>query len=215
MKTPLENLTDALENEAYISIGIIEDLYSTPKIRLIAEDRYVDAFDLEDMRNEETNELPEVETEFREIPLKLERGDKGELTQTQDEKFFTLKESDFPWEGIISIKGQSIVASSEILDRQTTLEMANLVIPLLSAPYEIVGKAVKQIIKMYDKDPADWLPESWINPEQTSMFVKAPGPEGATETPPGTEGAETVVPTSDVTSPGGAAEQIMKSISGQ
>ena len=35
LKTPLENLTDALEIEAYITLSIIEDLYSVPKIKLL------------------------------------------------------------------------------------------------------------------------------------------------------------------------------------
>lgn len=213
LKTPLENLTEALEMEAYISIGIIEDLYSTPKIRLIAEDRYVDAFELEDLRDPESGDMPEHEIEYREVPMNLERDKDGKMSQSDKESFFTMKEEDFPWEGVISIKGQSIIATSELIERQTTLEMANLIIPLLTSPVEIVGKTVKEIIKLYDKDPQDWLPDTWLNPEQNSLFTKiAQGGAGGEEVPPGGGGAETVIPPSDISGPMGPGEKLNNSL---
>jgi hypothetical protein len=70
---------------------------------------------------------------------------------------------------MIKIRGESVVAESELLDRMTTTEMANLIIPLLMQPPEIVKKPVIEILKVYKKDPKDWVPDSWLQ-EQNQLF---------------------------------------------
>ena len=175
MKTPLENITDALESDAYISIGIIEDLYAVPKIKLIADDKYIQPFEIEQYEREDGEQLTEgrdYEREFKEIPLNIERSDSGEITQSDKQSFFKLKEDDFPWEGVIKIKGQSIIANSELLDRTTTVELANLVVPLFQMPREIAEKPAREVIKAYNKEPDDWFPDAWLQPP-------APAPETA------------------------------------
>ncbi len=174
MKTPLENITDALEVEAYISLGIIEDLYSVPKIKLLAEDRFIEPFEIDNYETSDGQPLVEgrdYEKQYREPSLAIKRNeDTGVISKTQTKTFFKLKpEEDFPWDGIIKITGQSIIANSELLDRTTTVEMANLVVPLFSAPREIAEKPAREIIKAYNKDPEDWLPDAWLQPAQNSQ----------------------------------------------
>jgi len=171
LKTPLENITDALEIDAYISIGIMEDLYSIPTIKLIAEDRYIEPIELQQLTDENNQfgspgEAPEIEQKFRELPLKLERGNDGKVQKTKDNNFFELKPDDMTWEGMISIKAQSIVANSELLERVSTVEMANLLIPMFQMPPDIAIKPAKEILRTYDKDPEDWLPDAWLQPQQ-------------------------------------------------
>jgi hypothetical protein len=168
LKTPLENLTDALETEAYITLSIIEDLYSIPKIKLLAEDRYIDAVDLESMKDKQ-GELPEYVEEYRELPTNLNISNEGSITKSNKQSFISLRPELLPWEGMIKIRGESVVAESELLDRMTTTEMANLIIPLLMQPPEIVKKPVIEILKVYKKDPKDWVPDSWLQ-EQNQLF---------------------------------------------
>ena len=176
MKTPLENITHALEIDGYISAGIIEDLYSVPKIKLLANDLYIQPFELDKFETEDGERLQEGQhfvTEFREVPLNIERDEEtGDTKKTEAKTFFKLKEDDFPWEGVIKIKGQSIIADSELLERTTTVEMANLVVPLFQMPREISEKPAREIIKAYNKDPEDWVPEAWMTPA-----VEATAPE--------------------------------------
>lgn len=173
LKTPLENITDALETEAYITVSIIEDLYSIPRIKAVAEDRYIDPIE------KESN--PEMETieELREVPLSLEQDKQGNIVKTDKEQFFKLAPDLLPWEGVIEINGQSILADSELLERTTTLEMANALIPLLSGNPQITMKPAKEIVKAYNKDPQDWLPDQWLNPSPTAnLFASIGQPEG-------------------------------------
>lgn len=202
LKTPLENLTDALTVEAYITISIIEDLYSVPKIKLLAEDRYIDAAELEGMVDEEGN-LPQYEEEHREIPLNVDINNEGLFQKSNEEKFITLKPEWLPWEGMITVRGESIIADSELLDRTTTLEMSNLIIPLLAQPPEMVKKPAIEILKVYKKDPKDWLPDSWLQ-EAKPLFTPQDGIVPGQKPPPmdgGILSPETVVPPSEVAGP--------------
>ena len=198
LKTPLENLTDALTTDAYITVSIIEDLYSIPKIKLIAEDRYIELSDLQGLADEEGN-LPQYNEEFREIPLNVKKDNEG-FSFSEEEQFVSLKPENLPWEGAIRVNGESMIADSELLDRTTTLEMANMIIPLLAQPPEIALKPATEIIKVYKKDPKDWLPDAWSKPPQP-MFQPTQGqmppesnPEGMTPPPQ----ADTVLPESQV-----------------
>ena len=167
MKTPLENITDGLTRDAYISIGIFEDLYAVPKIKLIAEDRFIEPFELEQYQREDGGELIEgedFETEFREVTSNLEKNDDGLIQQTEKMNFFRISPEDVVWEGIVSVNGQSIVANSELLDRVTTVELANIIVPLFAGDPSIGMKPAKQILKKYNEDPNDWLPDHWLNP---------------------------------------------------
>lgn len=218
MKTPLENITHALELDAYISCGIIEDLYSVAKIKLIAEDRYIQPFELNKYETEDGGQLEEgvhYESEYKEVPLNLERDEAtGEVKKSEAKNFFTLKEDDFPWEGVIIVKGQSIIADSELLERTTTVEMANLVVPLFQMPREISEKPAREIIKSYNKDPEDWIPDAWMVPAQPApaagnpMFVDAAA-AGEEKPIDNTQGLDKVVPNTDANS---AAANLISSI---
>jgi len=173
MKTPLEHITDALEVDAYLSCGIIEDLYSVSKIKLLVNEKYIEPFMIDLYEREDGESLMEGRDyvkEFKEVSLPLERTEQGSFKEVEEKQFFNLKPEDFPWEGVIKIKGQSIIANSEILERTTTTELATLVVPLFSGDPAITEKPAREILKAYDKDPEDWLPEHWINP---------PAPAGA------------------------------------
>lgn len=180
MKTPLENLTDALETDAYISISIIEDLYSVPKIRLLIDDKLIQPFEIDMYENQDGEPLQlghDYEEEFREVPLNLSVGNDGEIMQSDSKQFIRMREDFFPWEGVVKIKGQSVIANSELLERVTINEMTTILVPLFQMAPEIAMKPATQIVKAYDKDPEEWLPDAWLNPPEavatpeTQLFV--------------------------------------------
>ena len=222
LKTPLENVTDALEQDAYLTISIMEDLYSVPTIKLIAEDRYIEATELAEMLEDEEFDVSNVEQEFREFPMSLEEDGEGNIVETDEEGFFTLKPEHVSWRGTIKIKGQSIIANSELLERVSTVEMSNLLIPLFQLPPQLMEKSAREIIKAYDKDPEDWLPELWMQkPEEENplekLFVDAgAGAEGDPTAEGGGEpvgaGANTLIPKSETNTPSSAFSNIRNSI---
>ena len=160
LKTPLENICDALELEAYVTIALIEETYSVSQVEQVAEEGNVESY---------------TQAQTREIPLNLEKDKDGNYVTTDEQKFMQIDTADLAWEGQIVVRAQSIIANSELLDRQTTLEMTNMLIPLLGQPPELVGKIAKELIKMYDKEPKDWLPDMFLNPAPPPGMPPAEG----------------------------------------
>ncbi len=186
MKIPLEHITDALEQDAYISLGIIEDLYSVPKIKLLVQDKYIEPFEIDQYETEDGEELMEgrdYTTEYREVPLNLERDEEGVINPTESVQFFQLKPEEIPWEGVVKIKGQSIIADSELLERTTVVELSNLIVPMFSMPREIAEKPAREVIKAYNRDPEDWFPDMWLIPPDEMAAMQQQGAEGEEQSP--------------------------------
>lgn len=181
LKTPLENLTDALEIEAYITCGLIDDLYSVPKIKLLAEDRFVEPFELELQQLEALKgglPEPQYEEQYREMPLAIQQETQdGKYVKSEEENFIELLPDDLDWEGTIKIKAMSIIADSELLERTTISELAGILTPMLAMPPELALKPATEIVKGYNRDPKEWLPDVWINPQPQIPTPGLPGTE--------------------------------------
>uniref|UniRef100_A0A7V3N5V9 Portal protein n=1 Tax=candidate division CPR3 bacterium TaxID=2268181 RepID=A0A7V3N5V9_UNCC3 len=166
LKTPLDNICDALEQEAYITISLIQLIYSIPETYKIADPNLIDAYLKEIQSDPELYERDEegnfVAKIYPEIPLNLEEDEKGNLTETAETRFFRIKPRFLKWEGIIHVDPQTILTPSKQLDKALELEMYNILIPLLTNPPELYSKVAKNIVKLYDKDPKDILPDSWL-----------------------------------------------------
>jgi hypothetical protein len=239
MKMPLENITEALESEAYVTIYAMQLLYSIPEVERIADPNKIDAY----LKEIESNrELYRWEGEgedqafealkFREVPINLGEDEQGNLTETEDTKFFKLKPELLKWEGVINVKGESVLTPSKQINKALELEMYNMLLPLLSGIQQermmlmqtgqpptlnelTHGKAVQNLVKLYDKDPKEILPDSWFaEPEEKEepLFVGAEGgmpggmPPGGPEMPPGAPlppemGQEAQKMTGEVTAP--------------
>ena len=180
LKTPLDNILDALNAEGYITVSLIQLLYSIPETYKIADPNLIDDYlkeiesdsDLYE-RDEEGNFVARV---FREFPLNLDKDEKGNLTETKETRFFRIKPRFLKWDGIVNIKSQSILTPSKQLDKTLELEMWNMLIPLFAQPPELYKKSAENIAKLYDKDPKDILPDSWLveeTPEEQPLFVSA------------------------------------------
>ena len=125
---------------------------------------------------------------FPEFPLNLEEDEKGNLIESSDTRFFRIKPRFLKWEGIVNVKGESTLTPSKQLDKALEMEMYNMLIPLLSNPPEIYNKVAKNIVKLYDKDPREILPDSWMQEaeqggSQEPLIVPAGqmGQEGQTQ----------------------------------
>ena len=188
LKTPLDNITDALSDEAYLTISLIQLMYSVPEVHQITDAKLVDEY-LNEIQSDP--DLYERDTEgnfqakvYREFPLNLSKDEKGNLVETKETEFFRVKPKSLDWAGVIYVKAQSVLTPSKQVDKALELEMYNILIPLLAQPPEIYQKVAKQICKLYDKDPEDILPDSWLNPMAQMMNGMMPG-VGAT---PGVQG---------------------------
>ena len=155
----------------------MNQVYSTPEVKDFASEAEVTAFEQEmgithdelfqktDPMTGEPNGLKA--TFLPELSLNLQKtGDN--LFESDKSKFFQVGK-DIPvtslkWKGIFKVIPRSILGTSEVILKQTKTEMANMLIPLFVQPAELVMKAAMQILKINEEDPADWLPESWLNP---------------------------------------------------
>lgn len=166
LKVPLENITDALDSEAYITISLIQLLYSIPEVFSISDPDLISDY-LNEVQSDPSLFQRDDQGTFqalvyREFPLNLEEDDKGNLIETGGTRFFRVKPKYLKWEGIINVKSQSVLSPSKQVDKAQELEMWNMLIPLLVQPPEIYAKAAKSIIKLYDKDPREVLPDFWL-----------------------------------------------------
>lgn len=257
LKNPLDNILEALNEEAYTTIALMQLLYSIPEVIEIADDRMIEDYLREIKADPELFERTEDELDengevvrpgvfqakvFREFPLNLDKDEKGNLIETNDTKFFRAKPGALSWAGVIQVKAQSLLAPSKQVDKALDLEMYNLLIPLLQgiqAQWDmklqtgqppvlddiVGGKVAKSIVRLYDKDPRDVLPDSWLQeqtPEQTQqqstnalqqLFVQARGGQNP-QMPQGAPQAQTVGPSPTAPqNPRSLAGKIMSRIS--
>ena len=200
LKTPLENILDALDNEGYITVYLIQLLYSIPEVVKITNPSLVEEYLREIQSDPELFQRDEEGTLeaniYPEFPLNLEEDEQGSLVETAETSFFRIKPSGLKWEGIINIKSESVLAPSKQIEKALGLEMYNILIPLLIQPPEVYAKAAKNIIKLYEKDPKDILPDHWLveQPSQPFLVPAAQAQEGAVPVGGGQPEAEQFVP---------------------
>ena len=195
LKNPLSNILEALNEEGYITIALIQLLYSTPETYEISDPVLIEAYlqetegdsELYERQNtvdEQGNELSAFTAKvYPEFPLNLETDEAENLVETEETKFFRIKPRFLEWDGIINIKAQSILTPSKQVDKALDLEMYNMLIPLMQGmaqerimfqqqqlPNNVYvltnGKTALSIIKLYDKDPKDIIPDDWFKDAQ-------------------------------------------------
>ena len=183
MKVPLDNILDALNEEGYITLSLIQTLYSIPETYAISDPNLIDSYLNEIQSDPELYERNEdnvfIAKIFREFPLNVDKDEKGNLIETEATQFFRVKPKYLPWEGIINIKAQSMLTPSKQIDKALETEMWNILIPLFVQPPELYLKTAKAIAKLYDKDPKDIIPDSWLNPpelEEQPLFIDENNP---------------------------------------
>lgn len=191
MKVPLDNIAWAIEQDAYLTLSWMKQIYSTPEIKEFADMAELQAFEQE--MGITNNELfaqvnPDTQeptggltaTYLPELSLHLEDRD-GQLFESEQSRFFQvgkdIQAGNLDWKGIFKVIPRSILDNSETIMKQVKIEMANMLIPLFIQPPELVMKAATQICKVNEEDPKDWLPDVWLNPP--------PPPPPMAQAPPG------------------------------
>lgn len=207
LKNPLDNITEALNEEAAITVCLIQLLYSIPEVYKITDQGLIDdylrevgadpaLYEREAMQDEGgepmTDDMGNPQTVFnakvyREFPLNLDKDEQGNLVETPETQFFRIKPGALDWEGVITVKSQSLLSPSKQVEKALEIEMYNMLIPLMQQlaqerqmfaqvggqppPLDELtnGKTAKAIVKLYDKDPRDILPDSWLQPPQPTV----------------------------------------------
>lgn len=203
IKTPLDNIAWAIEQDAYLTLSWAKQIYSTPEIKEFADEAEMQAYEQEagaqhhelfantDPTTGEQTGL--TATFLPELSLHLEDRS-GQLFESEKSRFFRvgkdIKPEQLNWKGIFKVIPRSILGTSETIMKQTKMEMANMLIPLFAQPPEIAKKPAIQIIKVNEEDPQDWLPDAWLQPEQPPQGQpQAPQP---LFTPQGGQGGQTM-----------------------
>ena len=206
LKNPLDNILEALNAEGYITISLIQLLYSIPETYeitdpLLIED-YLKEIEGDSELYDRTSELGENGEQidkfsakvYPEFPLNLDKDEKGNLVETEETQFFRTKPSALNWEGQIQIKSQSLLSPSKQVQKALELEMYNMLIPLMQGiaqerlmrmqaglPVGIDdltnGKTAKEIIKLYDKDPREIFPDEWLREQEQPLFLPQQQPQ--------------------------------------
>jgi hypothetical protein len=166
LQTPLGNITDALEQDAELTMVINRMIYSIPEVIKITNPELVRAYYEEIKGDPDLYERDEQDNFFAklypEIQMNLDTDEGGRLIESEDQKFFRMRPKGLDWEGTISVKGQSILIETKVLQKAQTLELFNIITPLLAQPKDIVMKPIKQLCKKYDVDWKEWIPDFWI-----------------------------------------------------
>lgn len=178
MKTPLDNIAWLINEDAYLTLSWMSQVYTIPNVMEFVDEAEMQAFEKENEINR--SELfgtekadgsiggPFTAHYLPQLSLHLEDRE-GKMVQSKKSKFFQvgtddgqIKPKDLKWRGIFKVIPRSIVDSSQELIKASKMELSNMLVPLLGQPPEIVARACEQMCKVNEEDPKDWLPDSFI-----------------------------------------------------
>lgn len=205
LRVPLKSFQYALDWEFQNRIALIQQVYSDFQVEHLASDEEIFSY-LDEVEKDpdfyfiENEGDPENEKfyakRYRKVSLNLDQDDNGNFLESDSSNFFHIKPAYLAYQGTVTTDMNSLLVNSEQLEKTDTLQLANIIIPLLAQPKEVVGKPVKQILASFNKDPKKWLPQDWLDyldgkarGQQDVMLNDATGPSG---------NLKTVVPKTDV-----------------
>lgn len=220
-KTPVENLAWLIDQDAYLTLSWMSQLYAIPTVKKFVDEADMLAYEKENQvehselfqdTKTKDSDSPEIQaTYLPQLSLHLEDSE-GALVESKESKFFQIgvkkgqiHPRQLKWRGIFKTIPRSIIDSSETLVHAAKMEMANLLIPLFSSPLpnamQQLAKVAKQIVKVHEEDEDDWLPDAWVE------FLKGPqkGTGGAPAMPgaPMPPGMPPGAPSTPMAAPGG------------
>lgn len=172
LRLPLKSIQYALEWEFRNRIDLIRQVYTTFDVEQVDDpediQNYLDEIQADPEYYEIENEGDAEKEIFlkknrRQAQINVEQDESGNYVESEEKHFFHVKPSMLAFEGDVIVDASSILVQSEELEKAETLRMANLLIPLLMTgdPAKI-GRAVKQLLLAFNKDPKKWLPDDWL-----------------------------------------------------
>jgi hypothetical protein len=176
IKVPVENIAWLIEQDAYLTVSWMSQVYAVPTVEAFVDEAELQAFNEENqiqhmqlcgtLQEDGTITGPFEAHYLPQLALHLENSD-GELVQSNKSQFFQvgtdIKPSQLKWRGIFKVIPRSIVDSSQTLIKAMKMEVFNMLVPLLGQAKELAAKPASQILKVNEEDPDDWLPDDWID----------------------------------------------------
>src|SRR3990167_11077517 len=200
LSIPLKNIAQMLEDEAFISLSWMKQIYSIPEIKKFANEEEIQAYVDETGRlaqnvlplnvDPETGQPSEVQADFfPQLEMALEDRE-GVLVESKENRFFNVG-TDIPlsaldWDGMIEVKMDSMLSPTPELERQRKLELFNLLQPVIAQIAMAIktdvdtaialGKPAIQILEIQNEKPKLWLPDELIlameDPEKYKMELQ-------------------------------------------
>ena len=210
---PLKSLQYALSWEFYNRISLIQQTYTDYEVQHLVDKQEIFDYLDEIKANKdyyfiEHEGIPGKEkfwaTKYKKASLGLERDADGNFSESETTAFFPVKPEYVEFSGYVHVKAESLLTTSDALDQANTLRMTNLLVPLLQGKPEMNAKPAKQLLKSFDMDPKDWLPQDWLDflagkKPAAPTPVAAGGPGAAPTASPAAP--STVVPPAQVNNP--------------
>ena len=188
LSIPLKNIAQMLEDEAFISLSWMKQIYSIPEIKKFANEEEIQAY-VDETGRLAQNVIPNYQkglgengqpTEFQadfypQLEMALEDRE-GVLVESKENRFFNVG-TDIPlsaldWDGMIEVKMDSMLSPTPELERQRKLELFNLLQPVIAQIAMAIktdvdvaialGKPAIQILEIQNEKPKLWLPDELI-----------------------------------------------------
>lgn len=227
LKVPVENIAWLIEQDAYLTLSWMSQLYAIPTIKEFADEQELMAYEKSEQvqrtalfgKQQENGDItgPYSAHFLPQLALHLEDND-GQLAESKESKFFQMGKDIMPsqlkWKGVFKVIPRSIIDSSETLIKASKTDIFNIIVPMLGMPPEIAARPAAQILKINEEDPKDWLPDTWVQYLETGKLppqaapptpgLPAGGPGSTTDVAPPADAAagpadpNTVVPPSQL-----------------
>lgn len=217
LRIPIKSLQYALTWETQNRIDLIRQIYSIPTVKRIVDKELIQAYLLEVNKDREfyfienegeAGEEQFFANEFRELNLNVDQDDTGNFIEADSPKFFKISPKALAWEGDIHVKMDSILMQSKELEKADTIQMANIVIPMIQTNDAASNlKPAREVLLAFGKDPRRWFPDEWITQMDTGAVsgvdtrVKkdpAPKQEQGQEQEQGVPGADKAISESEL-----------------
>lgn len=198
LNIPVNNIAWLIEQDAYVTLSWMSQLYSVPTIMTFDTEDDLMKFEQEEQitrtalfgfqQQDGSFQGPYQAHFLPQLALHLENSE-GNLKQSKDSSFYQvgkdIQPNQLKWKGIFKVIPRSIIDSSQELTKALKMEMFNMLVPLLQFPPELAAKPAEQIVRVNEEDPKDWLPDSFIQ-----YLENGPQPQPAAPgMPPGAPGA--------------------------
>jgi len=138
LNIPLLNIAKAIEQDAYITLSWMNQVYSVPEIIEFADTKELNEYEEENDKANRVETLANgrIEADFYpEIELGIDEDREGNLIESPEDRFFRLGDDitidNIKWEGKVIIKAKSIISPNPELERQRKLELYNVVSPVV------------------------------------------------------------------------------------
>jgi len=192
LSTPLKNIAKLLEDEAYLFLSWANQVYSIPELKEFATLKEMEDFNTEFSKEPTKVEMPmkeggKIQAQYSPtLDLSIEQDRDGNLIESPEARYVETAGRATKWEGRIIVDVQSIVATSQELEKQRKLELYNMMFPSVQAILQLLqmgdiqgavdlAKPATQVLEIQDEEPDNWLParivEMLDNPELVQQAI--------------------------------------------